>query len=76
MAKQENESNGNALIGIENIRKHYPRSESTIMDLIFNAGFPAKKVNGRWESNKKSIDRWQQKRVEAVETKPRRQAKK
>jgi len=59
MAKEK----GNALIGMEKILKYYPRSESTIIQLIIQSDFPAKKIHGRWESNTAAIDKWQEKRV-------------
>lgn len=68
-------SQSKSLIGIENIRKYYPRSESTIMSLIFHGDFPAKKINGRWESNKDLIDDWQKKQVAKTETGKKRRGR-
>ena len=53
-----------ALHGMKDICSHYPRSESTILKLIWTEDFPATKIGGNWVSSKTMIDAWIMTKVE------------
>lgn len=46
------------LSGMDEISDYFNRSSPTILKLIKNSGFPAKKLNGVWESSTTLIDNW------------------
>lgn len=61
--KQVSEESSNMLTGMRMISAYTRLSEATILDLIANADFPARKTKGAdgiWISNASSIDRWSQ----------------
>lgn len=61
--KQVSEESSNMLTGMRMICAYTRLSEATILDLIVNADFPARKTKGAdgiWISNTSSIDRWSQ----------------
>lgn len=47
-----------ALSGMKEICGHMRRSESTMLALIRDFDFPAKKIRGIWESHTDLIDEW------------------
>jgi len=52
---------GNAdthLIGMKAIADYIQRSEPTVLKLVKESGFPAKKISGIWESDKNAIGEW------------------
>ena len=51
------------LIGRKEIAKMTRRSWKTIRKWIENDGFPAKKLDGVWESNARLITEWRIKRL-------------
>jgi len=54
------------LSGMLEICKYYPRSESTILKLIREMDFPAKKITeGIWESDTELIDKWRLEKIQA-----------
>lgn len=57
------------LIGMKSIRDYYPRSKTTILDLIEHHGFPAVKVAGVWEADKAQIDEWRRNVIRGAEQK-------
>ena len=66
--KQVSEESSNMLTGMRMICAYTRLSEATILDLIVNADFPARKTKGAdgiWISNASSIDRWSQQFSEA-----------
>lgn len=66
--KQVSEESSNMLTGMRMISAYTRLSEATILDLIANADFPARKTKGAdgiWISNASSIDRWSQQFSEA-----------
>ena len=52
-----------ALVGMAEISAYVQRSEKTVLDIIKNEGFPAKKLGGIWESDTLLIDKWRRKRI-------------
>lgn len=46
------------LDGMKEITTYFCRSESTILILIRDQAFPAKKIGGTWTSDKDLIDQW------------------
>jgi len=54
------------LSGMLAIRGYYHYSESTILKLIREQGFPAVKISGGiWESDTDLIDKWRLKKIES-----------
>jgi predicted DNA-binding transcriptional regulator AlpA len=53
-----------ALDGMKEICEYVKRSESTVLKLIRQEGFPAKKVLGEWMSSGAAIEKWRQELVE------------
>ncbi len=47
-----------ALSGMKAICGYMGRSESTMLDIIRDLDFPAKKIKGIWESDTELADRW------------------
>jgi predicted DNA-binding transcriptional regulator AlpA len=47
-----------ALLGMKEISNHMRMSESTVLKLIREEGFPAKKVGGQWISDITAIKKW------------------
>jgi hypothetical protein len=63
-----NEAKENALSGMKAIRDfcrsiNLASSESSIIGMILQCGFPAKKIGGIWESHKGSIVSWRKKYI-------------
>ena len=54
------------LIGTKEISDYTGRSWPTIARWIREEGFPAKKMEGVWESNKDLIDEWRRKLLEGL----------
>ncbi len=52
-----------ALVGMAEICAYMQRSEKTMLDLIKNESFPAKKLGGIWESDTLLADKWRRKRI-------------
>ena len=53
----------NALVGHKEIQNHVRRSWKTIKLLIDTKGFPAKKIEGIWESDIELIQQWRKKQI-------------
>lgn len=51
------------LTGKKQICNFVGRSWSTIEEWIFKLGFPAKKINGIWESDSELITLWRRKQI-------------
>jgi predicted DNA-binding transcriptional regulator AlpA len=51
------------LSGMKEICNHLNRSEPTVLTLIRDYDFPAKKVLGVWESDTDLIDRWRKNQI-------------
>lgn len=47
-----------ALTGMKEICQYMSRSEVTVLKLIRDQDFPAKKIGGIWESDKELVDEW------------------
>jgi len=56
-------SQSSVLVGMEEIKKYYPRGRKLILRLIKEEGFPAKLVNGTYESDKALIDEWRRSQI-------------
>lgn len=54
-----------ALIGLKEICKYARRSESTLLRMIREEGFPARKIGGNWQSTTNLIDEWQRDAIRA-----------
>jgi hypothetical protein len=48
------------LSGMGEITSYVNRSAPTVLKLIKTSGFPAKKLNGVWESSTVLIDKWRE----------------
>lgn len=57
---------GRFLTGMKEICGYVSRSEATVLAWIRDEDFPAKKIDGIWESHTKMIDDWRMKRWEAA----------
>jgi predicted DNA-binding transcriptional regulator AlpA len=57
---------GRFLTGMKEICKYVSRSEATVLNWIRDEEFPAKKLDGIWESHTAKIDAWRMKRWEAA----------
>ena len=57
---------GRFLTGMKEICKYVSRSEATVLNWIRDEEFPAKKLDGIWESHTAKIDDWRMKRWEAA----------
>lgn len=66
--KQEEPSKpeGRFLTGMKEISKYVNRSQATVIRWIKNKNFPAKKIDGVWESHTGKIDDWRMRRWEAA----------
>lgn len=65
------------LRGMTEIVNYTRRSESTIIGLIHNSNFPAKKISSRiWESDTDLIDAWRKNQIEVSEKDPMEEPKK
>jgi len=47
-----------ALSGMNEICLHVKRSAPTVLDWVRAYGFPARKLNGAWESDTELVDKW------------------
>lgn len=54
-----------ALNGMQAICDYCGKSQSTILKLIREEGFPAEKIGGEWSSDKKLIAAWRRKLIKA-----------
>ncbi len=52
-----------ALSGMRAICDYVNRSEPTVLSWIRELGFPAKKISGIWESDRRLIDEWRRAQV-------------
>jgi len=52
-----------ALSGMKDICKYMNRSESTILILIRDREFPARKILGCWESDSELVDAWRRQQI-------------
>lgn len=59
------------LSGQKEIKTYVHRSWVTIKAWIKHQGFPARKIDGQWESDKKLIDEWRRDQI-LKEERPRR----
>lgn len=57
--------NHGPLTGMKRIRGYVGRSEATVIDWVRTRGFPAKKINGVWESDTLLIDEWRRAQITA-----------
>jgi hypothetical protein len=53
-----------ALDGMKEICQYVRRSEATVMKLIRQQDFPAKKIEGQWMSSKTKIDIWRNQQLD------------
>jgi hypothetical protein len=51
------------LSGMKQIRDYFNRSEATILQLIRQDEFPARKIAGIWESDTEEIDTWRKRQI-------------
>ncbi|MDY0164315.1 hypothetical protein [Desulfobotulus sp.] len=51
------------LVGMEAIARYVHRSPATILGWVQERGFPAKKIDGRWESSVSLIDDWRAQQI-------------
>jgi hypothetical protein len=51
---------------MKDICAYVGRSEPTVLALIRNEGFPAKKIRGEWTSDTELIDAWRRKQIAGV----------
>ena len=51
------------LVGINAIERHVRRSRATIISWVQERGFPAKKIDGRWESSVSLINEWRAQQI-------------
>ncbi|MEN6422619.1 MAG: hypothetical protein ABFD76_11815 [Smithella sp.] len=63
-----NEAKDNALSGMNAIRDfnrsiNLASSEASVIQMVRESGFPAKKIGGIWESDKRSIIAWRVKYI-------------
>lgn len=55
------------LVGMKEICTYMRRSEATVLKLVQEyEDFPAKKINGIWESDKTMIDVWRRKQLQGA----------
>lgn len=54
---------GTRLSGMKDICAYVGRSEPTVLALIRNEGFPAKKIRGEWTSDTELVDAWRRKQI-------------
>lgn len=52
-----------ALSGMKAICGYMNRSESTVLILIRDCDFPARKILGSWESDTELVDKWRQQQI-------------
>lgn len=55
------------LSGQKEIKQYEGRSWETIFSWIQHQGYPARKIDGRWESDTELIDEWRRERIRAGE---------
>lgn len=53
-----------ALLGTKQIADFVGRPWNTIKKMLTEHGFPAAKINGRWESDKELIGNWRRRMIE------------
>lgn len=51
-------ANSRSLVGMKDICQYMQRSEASVLRLIRDYDFPAKKIMGIWESHTILIERW------------------
>ncbi len=61
--KKEKSKVAGSLSGMQAIADYVNRSESTVLKLIRDADFPAKKIGGVWEAKKTKVDVWYEEMV-------------
>lgn len=59
--QQQPKSTG--LSGMKEIAKYWGRSQATMLKLIQEERFPARKIAGNWESDTVLIDEWRRQRI-------------
>jgi len=52
-----------ALVGMAAICQYMNRGEKTVLNLIRDEDFPARKLGGIWESDKELVDKWRRRRI-------------
>lgn len=55
-----------ALVGMKAICGYMGRSESTMLGIIRDLDFPAKKIYGIWESDTELVDQWRVGQISGV----------
>lgn len=61
MTAQAPQSTG--LSGMKAIAAYWGRSQATVLKLIQEEGFPARKIAGNWESDTALIDEWRRLKI-------------
>jgi len=51
------------LSGMKEISGYFRRSEATLLKLIRDEDFPARKFGGIWESDTELIDKWRREKI-------------
>ena len=51
------------LVGMEQIAKYVRRSPATVLAWVQERGFPARKIDGRWESSVSLVDDWRAQQI-------------
>jgi hypothetical protein len=63
MAGAEVREKNTVLQGMKEICDYIRRSEATVLKLIREEDFPARKICGQWESDKEAITMWRKDKI-------------
>ncbi len=61
--KKERLKVAGSLSGMQEIANYVNRSDATVLKLIRDDDFPAKKIGGVWEAKKDNVDAWYEEMV-------------
>lgn len=61
--RQEVQKSEIALVGMGEIATYLGRSPTTVQKLIREMRFPARKIMGKWESDKEAVDAWRKAQI-------------
>jgi predicted DNA-binding transcriptional regulator AlpA len=66
MSNNKNAASTTELLGMKEICSYMRRSETTILKLIKEEDFPAKKICGAWVSDTEIIGHWRKQKLQEI----------
>ncbi|MEW5734019.1 MAG: hypothetical protein AB1921_04140 [Thermodesulfobacteriota bacterium] len=63
MLSGQRKNSNTGLCGMKDLVRYTGRDKRTVLKWIREHGFPARRLDGRWESDTVLIDEWRRKRI-------------